>query len=1577
MAASGAASQLMETFRREAAERGLQSPELLAYGELLLQHGPPRFFGALEPEVLTDFLAERYAFARQRRQTYNLRVSDGPEGPGGPAWSVIEICCDDRPFLIDSVQTYLVSQNTRLRGLLHPILSVQRDAQGNLQHVAGYSANGGVHEAHMYFLVEPVPASLRQNLLEELRAVLADVVRCVDDFPPLREELERIRQQARGAKGGRNVSRLLQWFLERSFIFMGYLPFRVGPAGLQARLDAGLGLFHPSLHLATHHAALTAQATRFLEHAVAEAPFFVVEETTITSRMHHRGRLTALLFSGQAAAEREEAAVVVGIFTERSLRLDVLEIPVVEGKIAAVMERCGIAPASYKQREALNFLSGLPRFELFRLSDALLERVLRFFLDVVDEPRTEVQLLDDEESGTLRVLTALPGQEFPQAQVQLVRERVEGLFNLTAQNLYVVGASTFSVLGLVFYHPPGTPGDLPDAATVDEAVREELLSRDDRLVRQWLVAQGRALEERLARTLVEALPEQYKVAYPEADILADLSRLEALVKHDARPFVLRRGPRGGLKLVLYGWERLSLSRLMPIFSNLRVWVEEEETHEVRLPERPAYLHTFLLHPPPGVEISPETHEDALRELIFNILDRRSENDPLNALLLTAGFHWRQVHLMELYRNYLMQVGTVYTKSTINETLIRRSRAVRALFGAFRARFDPDLTGREAARREARTELDEAEREIDNLTEDRIFKGLHNLIESTVRTNFYGGADDPVVAVKLASASIEQLPSPRPLFEIYVHGPLMEGIHLRGDKIARGGIRYSDRPDDFRTEVLGLMATQMKKNALIVPLGSKGGFVVKDLAPYEGNPRTAGDDQYRVFIGALLSVTDNLEQGHVAPPPRVVRHDEDDPYLVVAADKGTAHLSDTANAVSQERGFWLGDAFASGGSNGYDHKAVGITARGAWESVKHLFWERGVDVQHEPVTVVGIGDMSGDVFGNGLLSSRTLKLVGAFDHRHIFLDPDPDPAASYAERERLFRLPRSAWTDYNPALISAGGGIYPRGSKSIPLSPELRAVLATDAASLSGEEMIRALLSAPVDLLWNGGIGTYVKSAGESNADVGDPNNDAVRVSAGDLRCKVIGEGGNLGLTQPARIEYDLAGGGLHTDAIDNAGGVNMSDHEVNLKILFSALLDTGQLDGLEARNALLHELEPAVTSAVLHANFRQVLAISMDRLRSQAGVEPFVRLVDLLAVEGGLDRRTESIPNTQRFQSFQNDGHGVPRPVLAVLLAYTKMLLYRRLAAAELTAVPALERYYRGYFPESVVHRFRLEEAPHPLKRQIVATVITNQVVDQAGMTLVPELAAVSGRPWPDVVAAYLLADAIVDGPAHRRAVYAQATTLPAELQHRLLMELEGLLVEIVRWRLLQPRAESAPLADEERLRGEFQAYCKALPGLLDETEREALAAAVEELTRQGMHGEVARLGGLVPYLGAYPLVCSLATEGAIPMPEAFALTACVDTRFRFRQLESALASLRFPDRMPKRFGDGLLRTLELQRSAKLSAVLERRSAGGGPEAWLEAYLAQREGPWKAYEATLRQVFTTDRPDVVALAVAIEQLQGV
>jgi glutamate dehydrogenase len=673
--------------------------------------------------------------------------------------------------------------------------------------------------------------------------------------------------------------------------------------------------------------------------------------------------------------------------------------------------------------------------------------------------------------------------------------------------------------------------------------------------------------------------------------------------------------------------------------------------------------------------------------------------------------------------------------------------------------------------ESEAEVGRALESVRSLAEDEVLRALLNLVRSSLRTNFFQRPERPVVAIKVDSRKVEGMPSPRPMFEIYVHSPLLEGIHLRGGKVARGGIRWSDRHDDFRTEVLGLMKTQMVKNAIIVPVGSKGGFVLKGDVP----PRPALDaylvDRYREFVSGLLDVTDNIVDGKVLHPPEVVRHDGDDPYLVVAADKGTAHLSDTANSVSAQYGFWLGDAFASGGSNGYDHKKVGITARGAWECVKHHFHNLGVDVQTQPFTVAGIGDMSGDVFGNGALQSRAMKLVAAFNHVHIFIDPDPDPVASFAERERLFRLPRSTWRDYDARLIGKGGGVFDRSAKAIPLAPEVRKLLDLEGESASGEEVVRRILTAGVDLLYNGGIGTYVKAVSEDDADVGDRANDRVRVDGRDVRARVVGEGGNLGFTQRGRLEYWARGGLVNTDAVDNSGGVDMSDHEVNIKILMDILVKRGVLKGKEERNRILAEMTEEVADLVLADNANQARALTLDSLRSAARYEEFVGYVEDLVAAGVLNRVDDAVPAKEELLASPHRERGLPRPLLAVLLGHTKMFAFEMAMETDFSESPAGAPLLEAYFPRRL-REFREHFREHPLRREIVATVAVNHVVNNAGITFLSRMMAASGAGLGQVLAAYLEVGR-AEKAADRRAA-TSSSGLPAKAQTDALLELES-----------------------------------------------------------------------------------------------------------------------------------------------------------------------------------------------------------
>jgi glutamate dehydrogenase len=781
----------------------------------------------------------------------------------------------------------------------------------------------------------------------------------------------------------------------------------------------------------------------------------------------------------------------------------------------------------------------------------------------------------------------------------------------------------------------------------------------------------------------------------------------------------------------------------------------------------------------------ESGAKRLRRALQAIDEGRATDGPLNTLVLQVGLDWREVDVLRAVRNHLLQIQQRYNADTVTNVLLRNSSVALALFRTFAARFDPDLSDdRPAAVAACDQSVEAALRGVEGLIEDEILRGLHGLIRAAVRTNFYQRPERPVVAIKIDSRRVEVMPSPRPMFEIYVHSRLIEGIHLRGGKVARGGIRWSDRPDDFRTEILGLMKTQTVKNAVIVPVGSKGGFVLKGLLPAKPAIDAYLIDRYREFVSGLLDVTDNIVDDQVIHPPQVVRWDEDDPYLVVAADKGTAHLSDTANSVSHQYGFWLGDAFASGGQHGYDHKKLGITARGVWECVKHHFRNLGVDVQSEPVTVVGIGDLAGDVFGNGVLQSRALRLVAAFNHAHVFVDPDPDPEGSYRERERIFNLPRSTWRDYDLQQISHGGGVFDRSAKAVPLSPEMRRLLDLEGDTVTGEELVRRILRTRVDLLYNGGIGTYVKAQREEHAEVGDRANDRVRIDACDLRARVVAEGGNLGFTQKARLEFWAAAGVINTDALDNSGGVDMSDHEVNLKILMDALVKSGRVTSRNERNRILAELGEDVAALVLADNAGQSRALTLDERRSAREPEAYVALVDDLTAMHIVDRQDDAIPEHDDLLGLSRLGRGLPRPLLAVLLGQVKRWARERVLASSFPDSDAGRPFLDAYFPARLRASFRDFLPLHVLRREIVATVAINHVVNHAGVAFLPRAGTGAGASTDigAVVAAYVWAEGASGADGLRADVLRK--NLDASQEHALLLEVEDALATGVQARL-------------------------------------------------------------------------------------------------------------------------------------------------------------------------------------------------
>lgn len=889
-----------------------------------------------------------------------------------------------------------------------------------------------------------------------------------------------------------------------------------------------------------------------------------------------------------------------------------------------------------------------------------------------------------------------------------------------------------------------------DLNRMDRALNEdEILQITEQLLTTWPEAVSRhltaAFGEREGRRLLqrwvtrETRSGLYREATPPHEVPFDVKHLDALEGRLEVAVVPRSPEHATLKV--YALKPLGFIEILTTLGNLGLKVTGELHIPIQLPDgQTAHLYRY--------EIEDDAKDiqaliegcDRVTDALRALDEERASDGTLNILVLRAELNWRQVEVLRTYRNHLQQIRPHYNVETVNGVLLRNADVARALFHVFEACFDPQIEGgRSKGTERAEAELQTALDAVRSLVEDEVLRALGSLISATVRTNFYQSPERLVVSIKVDSHKVEGMPSPKPMYEIYVHSRRLEGIHLRGGRIARGGIRWSDRHDDFRTEVLGLMKTQMVKNSIIVPVGSKGGFVLKGSLP----PRPGLDgylaERYREFISGLLDVTDNVVDSEMCHPPEVVRHDDDDPYLVVAADKGTAHLSDTANAVAKHYGFWLGDAFASGGSIGYDHKKVAITARGVWECIKHHFANLGVDVNKDSFTTAAIGDMAGDVFGNGMLLSRTMKLVAAFNHMHIFIDPNPDPDRSHAERERLFRLPRSSWRDYDSSLISPGGGVFDRSDKSIPASPEMKSLLGISHDRMSGEQMIRKILTSRVDLLYNGGIGTYVKASSEDNISVGDRTNDRLRVDGCDIRARVVGEGGNLGFTQKARLEYWTKGGGLiNTDAVDNSGGVDLSDHEVNIKILMDMLVKKGVIENRAERDRLFLEMTEDVARLVLIDNARQALTLTLDGIRSAARYEDFTALIEELVTAGILNRQDDAVPRRRHLLDSAQRHRGLPRPLLALVLGHVKIWAYRQIVETDFPDTPEGAPFLEGYFPAPLREAFAEHFTEHPLRREIISTAAVNHLVNRAGVDFLSRMTRQTGAEIGDVLKAYM-----------------------------------------------------------------------------------------------------------------------------------------------------------------------------------------------------------------------------------------------
>ncbi|WP_210496584.1 NAD-glutamate dehydrogenase [Microvirga antarctica] len=1486
--------------------------------------------------------------------------------------TVLEVVNENMPFLLDSTLAEIVDEGYEPLLVAHPILAVERDQKGALVHFFGEAlkasrpAEPGVQrESFIHIHLPRIDDSeKRQHLIEAMRRVHEDVAVAVHDFPAMRARVAETVESYRRyppplpADEVSEAVAFLDWMERDNFTFLGVREYRLlsGDTAADPVAGSGLGLLRDPavsvLRRGRELVAMTPEIRAFLELPKA----LIITKANVKSRVHRRAHLDYVgvkLFDGAGHLEGELR--IVGLFTASAYTNTTGEVPYLRHKVEKIIARAGFDPSSYAGRGLRNVLESYPRDELFQIDDDTLYEFALEIMNLSERPRVRALVRADEFDRFVSVLVFVPKERYDTDARRRIGEFLAGIFGgrvSAAYPAYPEGplARTHYIIGR-------------DEGQTPEVSRETLEKGITTIVRTWADSLRDALDVSIggprARALAKRYADAFSAAYREAfsteEAIVDVGILEQL--SEARPRAVDLFRREGdedtrvhLKLFSRG-SSLLLSERVPLLENLGFRVVNERTYRVASAgvsgmDR-VWLHDMTLERASGGTIDIDATQVLIEAALLALFRGLAESDAFNRLVLEAGLGWRDVAMVRALGRYLRQTRIPYAQDYLAETLARHSAIAVKLVELFYARFDPrieDQEGRVTAETNVRAEIEELLRQVTSLDDDRILRRFINLVEAAIRTNYFqlesNGLPRQTIAFKFECAKVDGLPLPRPLYEIFVYSPRVEGVHMRFGKVARGGLRWSDRPQDFRTEVLGLVKAQQVKNAVIVPVGAKGGFVPK-LLPPPGDRQAwiaEGTESYRIFVRTLLQMTDNIVGDHVVPPPDTVRHDGDDPYLVVAADKGTATFSDTANELSKEKGHWLGDAFASGGSQGYDHKKMGITARGAWEAVKRHFREIDIDIQSDPVTVAGVGDMSGDVFGNGMLLSRKLKLVAAFDHRDIFLDPTPDTEASFVERERLFALPRSSWQDYDKALISKGGGVFSRSAKSIPLSEEIRAVLGFDKAEATPAEVIGAILRAPVGLLWFGGIGTYIRASTESDEEVGDRANDPVRITGGEIRAKVVGEGANLGATQRGRIEAARAGVRLNTDAIDNSAGVNTSDVEVNIKIGLAVPERDGRLSE-EDRNALLVDMTDDVAKLVLRNNYLQPLALSLSERRGVGDLGFARRLMHMLEAQGRLDRNVEFLPDDATLAERARRGEALTRPELAVLLAYAKLSLHDELLDSPVPDDPYLGKELERYFPEAMRERFPEAIAGHRLRREIIATQLANAIINRGGPTMVARLVDQTGADGPTIAAAYAATRDSFGLADLNLAIDALDGTVPGGVQLGLYADLQDLLMSRIVWFIRNVDFTKQSLADIIGAYADGIAEVeRGLPRTLSEDALGQWHTRTNALVEQGVPADLARRIAAIPDLVAAPDIVLTAQRTGKPVEDIARTHFAIEAAFRLGALTNAAREIPVSDYFDRLALDRAVDSIATAHRNLTAEVSATDSSGvAGVERWSKA----------------------------------------
>ena len=1512
--------------------------------------------------------------------------------------TIIEIVTDDMPFLVDSVRMAINNRGLTTHLLIHPVVRLVRDESGGLREIllSDEDDNEVITEAIMRCEVDrQTETELLEGIRSDVVSALADVRVAVEDWASIRTKLSEILQELESDPPKLDKNELeegkafLEWVDNNHFTFLGYRDYELskekGEDILRSIADSGLGLLRnpEGAAVSESFSALPLEQRR----EARRPELLIITKGNFRSTVHRPSFMDYIGVKrfnkkGEVVGERR----FLGLYTSAAYNRNPRSIPLFRTKVRNIVDRAGFPPNSHAEKTLLNVLDTYPRDELFQVSEDEMYDTALGILHLQERQRIRLFVHTDRFGRFVSCIVFVPRERFNTAIRLQIQGILEESFNGESTDFTVqLSESVLARLYFVIRFPAGSLA-AHDVSEIEKRLRDVTRTWSDDLHTALLEHCGEERGSRLSRRYGDAFKADYREYYSARIAVHDIEKMETLAGAGYVAMSLYRrleAPDDELQFKLFQYKRpVSLSEALPMLENMGLTVRAEHPSTI-IPsaDEPVWMHDFAMLHGEGNQLDLDLIRDIFQDAFAKLWDHQIENDGFNRLVLRARLSWREIVVLRACCKYLRQAGVAFSQDYMEDALAGNPHIARLFVKLFHARFDPECQAETETRAaQISEEIYAALDAVANLDEDRILRSFLTFFQATLRTNYYqpseDGTEKTYVSFKLDPTLIPDLPEPRPMFEIFVYSPRFEGVHLRGGPVARGGLRWSDRREDFRTEVLGLVKAQIVKNAVIVPVGSKGGFVPKSLPAGDRDAFMAeGVACYQTFIKGLLDVTDNLKGGDVQPPVAVVRYDKDDPYLVVAADKGTATFSDYANEIALDYGHWLGDAFASGGSVGYDHKAMGITAAGAWESVKRHFRELGTDIQTTDFTVIGIGDMAGDVFGNGMLLSKHIRLLGAFNHLHVFLDPNPDSARSYKERKRLFELPRSSWADYDEKLISKGGGVFPRSAKSIPISPEVGKTLDIAAESLTPNELIQAMLRAPVDLLWNGGIGTYAKAMSEQHSAVGDRANDAVRVGASEMRCRVIGEGGNLGFTQLSRVEYSMTGGRVNTDAIDNSGGVDCSDHEVNIKIMLNAAVANGDLTEKQ-RNELLEEMTDEVGALVLRNNYLQSQALSCAVAQAASLLEVHERLIESLEREGRLDRALEFLPDKEQIAERRAQGIGLSAPELSVLLAYMKIKLFQDFLDSKLPDDLFFGRELQHYFPTALQRKFSDQIAGHRLSREIISTVVANGVANRVGITFAFRLSEETGSDSEDIARAYTIAREVYKMESLWTAIESLDNKVNTQDQTYMLLESRRLVERASRWLLRnrpQPLEVAANIDHFDRGVEEVE---KLLGDLLVSSSLRQLKSANNKLTKAGVPDDLAQRVSKFSELYSALDIVEVASTVGLSIEEVGAVYFKLGDALELHWLRDQIVGLPRDNRWQALARDALRDDLYSQEAGLTADVLRNRTDAPDAKSRIDAWMRENRVAVARCQQVLSDLKSGGNADFAMMSVAMREIRA-